>query len=68
MESKRFSYAVDGAQQRRLAEMWHKMHAKRAYCWQCAATIKFELAEAISKAKLDRTALDAPLDPQQDHR
>lgn len=53
---------LDGDQQRRLAEMRRKMHAKRADYWRRATAIKLELAEAISTAEVDRAALDTQLD------
>jgi len=53
--------ALDGDQQRRLAEMRRKMQEKRATFRQRAAVIKEELAEAISAPKADRSLLDAQL-------
>jgi Spy/CpxP family protein refolding chaperone len=53
---------LDTEQQRRLTEMRREMRKRRAAYWQRAGDIKSELAEAICKAPVDRTALDAQLE------
>jgi hypothetical protein len=53
---------LDAGQQRRLAEMRRRMHARRAEYWQRVGAIKGWLAEAICAAPVDRTELDAQLE------